>query len=72
MSLHVLLRYRTLVLGLVMLALLVGTAIWVFDADGAQMLRLALACLLLLGATIVAGGIGALLLVALKHWRGGR
>lgn len=72
MSLETLLRYRTLVLGVVMTALLIGTAVWVFDADGAGMLRLAFACLVLLAAIIAAGAIGALLLIAFKRWRGGR
>lgn len=71
MSLQQFLRYRTLVLGLVVLVLLVGTAVWSFGADGAQMLRFALACLLLLVAMIAAGAVGALLLVGLRRWRAG-
>lgn len=71
MNLAAVMRYRTLVLGLIMLLLLTGTAVWSFGADGAQMLRFALGCLLLLLAMILAGAVGALLLVALKR-RGAR
>jgi len=70
MNLRRLLAYRTLFLGLLVLATLIGAAVWSFDIEARVMLGYALITLLLLVASMAAGLLGAAVLVGIRKLRG--
>lgn len=70
MRLPGLFRYRTLFLGVLVLATLIGSAVWSFGIETDVILRYLLVTLFLLVVTVVAGLAGAGVLIGIKRlWR---
>lgn len=69
MNLRGIVRYRTLILGILVLGTLVGSAVWSFDIAPELIVRYAVITLVLLGATIGAGLLGAGVLIAFRRLR---